>query len=73
MNGRRYGYKAEEDGTLVPVPAEQRIINRIKRLKSDEGFSLQKIADSLNEESHPAPRGGRWGKSSVRSVINNNE
>ena len=35
----------------------------------DTGESLQRIADALNEEEVPTPRGARWRPASVRDAL----
>lgn len=64
-----YGY--EQDGTMLrPLPEEQAVILKVKQLRSD-GFSMAKIADSLNGQGVPTKRpGGRWFHSTINNVLN---
>jgi len=55
-------------GTLVVVPEEAAVVRRIFDLAAQE-VSTNKIADTLNAAGHASPRGGRWGKSTVRRVL----
>lgn len=36
----------------------------------ERGWGMMQIAEELNRRSHPAPEGGRWIKSCVRSLLN---
>lgn len=53
---------------LAPDEAEQRVIARIKRLRT-RGLSYGRIACSLNGSNVPAKRGGIWHAMAVRSVL----
>ena len=53
---------------LVRDEAEQRVIARIKRLRT-RGLSYARIAGSLNGSDVPAKRGGIWHAMAVRSVL----
>lgn len=53
---------------LVVDEAEQRVIARIKRLRT-RGLSYDRIARSLNGSEVPAKRGGIWHAMAVRSVL----
>lgn len=59
-----YGWRAE-DGNLVAVAAQQRVIDRIRDLRKD-GFSFRSIAEVLNDDGVPGPTGGRWHSEAVR-------
>ncbi len=71
-SGRAYGatpFGWSRDGDfLLPDDTEQRIISRMKRLRS-RGKSYSRIALSLNRSGVPAKRGGSWSSMSVRSVL----
>ena len=47
---------------------EQKVISRMKNLRS-EGFSLQKIADILNDEKIPTREGGIWKKQTISYIL----
>lgn len=53
---------------LVRDEAEQRVIARIKQLRT-RGLSYDRIARSLNGSEVPAKRGGIWHAMAVRSVL----
>jgi site-specific DNA recombinase len=53
---------------LVPDEGEQRILARMKRLRT-RGLSYDRIARSLNGSDVPAKRGGIWHAMAVRSVL----
>jgi DNA invertase Pin-like site-specific DNA recombinase len=62
----RYGWRAE-GGELVPDPAEQAVVERIRALRAD-GASLRDIAGVLNAEGVRSKRGGRWHPATVARV-----
>jgi site-specific DNA recombinase len=53
---------------LVINHDEQKVIEEILELR-EKGWSLRRIADSLNRNRIPAKRGGRWFGSTIRSVL----
>lgn len=53
---------------LVPDEGEQRILARMKRLRT-RGLSYDRIARSLNGSDVPAKRGGIWYAMAVRSTL----
>ncbi|CAG0989419.1 hypothetical protein PHYC_02204 [Phycisphaerales bacterium] len=55
-------------GTLVIVPEEAATVRRVFEMAAT-GTSTRKVADALNALGLPAPRGGQWGKTSVRRVL----
>jgi site-specific DNA recombinase len=59
---------AREGDQLVIADAEQRILVRIRKMRS-RGLSYDKIARSLNRSGVPAKRSGKWHAMSVRSVL----
>lgn len=61
-----YGQRAQ-DGELVPDPAEQAVIARIRELRRD-GASLRRIAATLTEEGHRPKRGGKWHPETLRQI-----
>ena len=62
-----YGYRAEGK-ELVPVPAEQRTLARIRELRA-AGQSIRQIADTLTAEGYTSKRGGRWHVETVRRIL----
>ncbi len=79
--GRCFGYssvKATDGSAQLEINASQaEIINRIYRLYSESGFSMKRIAHTLNSEGVPAPQPqkGRfsqsWCVSSIRHILLN--
>ena len=64
-----YGY-ARNGTTLIIDEAEQGVLRRIRQMR-EEGVSLRKIADALNQGGVPAKNGGRWYASTVRYILKN--
>ena len=65
----RYGFDLASDGrTLVPNVEEQAGIERMRRLRR-EGLSFRKIALELDRHHFRPKEGGRWGFTSVRSIL----
>lgn len=62
-----YGWKAE-GRELVPVPAEQAVLARMRQLHED-GVSWAAIAAQLNAEGIPAKQGGRWHGKTIQRLI----
>lgn len=79
--GRRFGYKSvrlEDSGARLEIDrAQAEIINRIYRLYAESGYSMKRIAHTLNAEGvlAPQPQKGRfsrsWCVSSVRHILLN--
>jgi len=65
-----YGYTKDLEGGLRVVPEQARIVRRIYQERRRKR-TLQAIADGLNAESIPAPKGGRWAVSTVAYVTDN--
>ena len=63
-----YGYRSV-DGELVVDPGEAKIVRLIFRLYLLATGSIRSIAQRLNRDSIPAPRGGAWSVNSVRSIL----
>lgn len=63
------GYKVL-NGQLVVNKEESPTVIRAFELK-DSGYSLRKIADTLNEEGYPSRTGAKFVVSNVQSMINN--
>jgi DNA invertase Pin-like site-specific DNA recombinase len=66
VNARTYGFRAEGN-RLVEDPEESEVVERILALR-EERVPYRQIAARLNADDVPAPRGGEWRASSVRSV-----
>jgi len=62
-----YGFVRRGD-RLIANPDEQAILARIQHWHA-EGWSLHRIADTLNEAGVPSKRGGRWYASTVRALL----
>lgn len=65
-----FGWEAR-DRELVPIPAEQATITRIRELR-DEGLSLRQIAWVLDQEQRPARR-GNWTPRTLAQIIRRDE
>ena len=69
-----YGWRVDEPhlanphGKLVPVPAEQKALARMKALAA-QGKSTREIARVLTAEGHPTKRGGRWTSPVVARIL----
>jgi DNA invertase Pin-like site-specific DNA recombinase len=63
----RYGYRAE-GGQLVPEPAEQAVLARIRELRAG-GLSVRMIADTLTSEGLKPKRGGEWHPETIRRIL----
>jgi DNA invertase Pin-like site-specific DNA recombinase len=65
-----FGYRLADDATtLIPVPAEQKVIEQIVTCR-EAGMSLRQIAAILNDAATPTKKGGRgWQSETVRLVI----
>ena len=62
-----YGWQAV-DKALVPVEAEQRVIDRARALRAS-GLSLRLIGDTLTAEGHPPRKGQQWHPQSLARVL----
>jgi site-specific DNA recombinase len=62
-----YGF-ARQGNRLVSNADEQAILARIHRWQA-EGWSLHRIADTLNKMGVPSKRGGQWYASTVRALL----
>ncbi|RAU93501.1 resolvase [Mycobacterium colombiense] len=69
-----YGWRAEKRsetnpaGRLVPDPAEQGALARMKALAA-QGESTRAIADVLTLEGYPTRRGGAWSHGAVARIL----
>ena len=64
-----YGFRRDGD-SLVPVVEEQEVASRIRLYRSN-GWTLCRIADTLNAEGVPTKRGKRWFAQTVKDVLDN--
>jgi DNA invertase Pin-like site-specific DNA recombinase len=62
-----YGYRSAK-GKLVPVPAEQRALAKMKALAS-QAVPINEIARVLTAEGYPTKRGGRWCGATVARIL----
>lgn len=65
----RYGERLAAGRLRIPHLAEQKVIEKIIRLKT-QGKSFRKIAEVLNSDGTPSKRGGQWSKTTVQDVFN---
>ncbi|MBE6513543.1 MAG: recombinase family protein [Thermoplasmata archaeon] len=68
-SGHPYGYRYE-DGRLLVEEDEAHVVRAIYNM-SNEGYTLGKITDSLNDAGIPAKKGGKWNRQSVSNVLHN--
>lgn len=61
------GYRAE-DGKLVPIDEEQRVVADIRQLRG-KGLSMRRIADDLNSRGIIGKRGGRYYASTIKAIL----
>lgn len=68
--GDIYGYKVRrgEPGILDVDPETSKVVKRIFEAYAD-GVSPRKIADSLNRDGVPSPRGGAWNASTINGNV----
>jgi len=69
FNHTPYGFTRDGDA-LVPLPAEQAVIGRIRLCKANS-WSLRRIADTLNADSVPTKQGRQWAAQTVKDVLSN--
>ena len=71
-NGKVFGHEpfgfARDGDNLVPVEAEQRALDLILDLRA-RGYSLGKIARTLEARGIPTKRGGKWAAATVRKLL----
>ena len=66
-----YGYKHDENGHLAIDEKEAEVVRLIFRM-SREGASLSKIAQALQKQGIPSPRGKAiWSRETLRKILNN--
>lgn len=62
-----YGYRTVK-GVLVPEPAEQAALARMRELQA-VGYSTREIARVLADEGRPTKRGGEWSSPTVARIL----
>jgi site-specific DNA recombinase len=71
-NGKVFGHApfgfARDGDSLVPVEAEQRALDLILELRA-RGYSLCKIARTLEARGIPTKRGGKWAAATIRKIL----
>jgi DNA invertase Pin-like site-specific DNA recombinase len=71
-NGKVFGHEpfgfSRDGDNLVPIEAEQRALELILELRA-RGYSLHKIARTLEARGIPTKRGGRWAAATVRKLL----
>jgi len=67
----RFGFNLDDDGkTLVPNATEQQVIGLIRELR-DDGWSLRRIANELNERQIPTKKERRvWTHTTIQGILN---
>ncbi|MBP2494696.1 MULTISPECIES: recombinase family protein [Methylobacterium] len=65
-----YGYERDLEGGLRIVPAQAKVVRRIFEARKRK-TTLKAIAEALNADGIPAPKGGRWSISTVAYVTDN--
>jgi DNA invertase Pin-like site-specific DNA recombinase len=70
-----YGYRNPPPGdplrgSLQVVPEQGAVVRRIYELAAS-GATQRQICASLNGEGIPAPKGGEWGRSTIRRILSN--
>jgi site-specific DNA recombinase len=66
-----HGYKADKGGRLVPVKAEQKVINRVKKLRQ-QGLSLRQISAELEKHGWFNRRGHPYNPKSISTMLTSN-
>ena len=65
-----YGYRKNDDGKVVLEPKESAIVKRVFE-EYRIGKSTNQIADGLNKEEIPSPRGSVWTPTAVQFLLTN--
>lgn len=66
-----YGYAADKNiRGMVIVPEQAEVVRMIFKLK-ENGYTYQRIVDTLNEQGFTNKSGGKWAISSVQVVLGN--
>lgn len=60
-----FGYETKPGGETKIVEAEAEVIRRIHTLFADYNLGAREIADALNRDRVPGPRGGFWNASTI--------
>lgn len=67
--GVPYGWREQESGKLVAVPAEQAILERIQACRA-AGMTLRAIAEELTAAGVPTKKGrGAWNHSTISGIL----
>ena len=65
-----YGYRKEPDGSMCIAPEQAQTVRRMFALY-ERGQSLREIAQQLNLDGIPSPRGKAWTYGSVSDILKN--
>ncbi|RVU17480.1 recombinase family protein [Methylobacterium oryzihabitans] len=65
-----YGYRRDTEGRLQVEPGEARTVRRIYRERG-RGRTQGQIAERLNADGVPGPRGGRWHQARIGYILDN--
>ena len=65
-----YGYRRGDDGDVVVIAEETKVVRRIFRWVA-QGQSIKSIARRLREDKVPTRNGGTWTRSTVRYMLRN--
>jgi hypothetical protein len=63
-----FGWRYEEDGRMVPVPAEQETLKRVMVLRK-RGLTFRAIGDRLTKEGRHPSRALLWAAPVVRALV----
>lgn len=68
-NHTPYGFERAEDRLVVSV--EEMAMVHLMRERREDGWSLTRIADSLNSANVPGKNGGKWYGRTVKNILEN--
>lgn len=66
-----FGYELLDSGILKPLPLEARIVRQIFKLSLDFNLGTEMIARKLRREDQTSRKKGRWGRSTIWSILTN--
>ncbi|CAA9441864.1 MAG: hypothetical protein AVDCRST_MAG80-1410 [uncultured Rubrobacteraceae bacterium] len=69
-----FRYTHNEKGTRVGLEVlepEMAVVRRLFELVGERGMPMYSAGRTLEEEGHPAPKGGGWRVSVIRNILNN--
>lgn len=66
-----YGYKNDGAGSLIVDPQKASIVQKMFETYLSGARSLLSIADDLNKQGVPGPRGGEWTRETVKCLLTN--